>query len=479
MKRRIILLIVLLFSVTVSAEAAGKLYLNSNTTYINEEQVYSDGAYATDTYTTTLLHFDGNLTDSGDGSTWTLGGNAATSTQNMFGSGSLSFGDATQDYLWSPDSDSWAFGDDDFTIDFWTYRKTGTNGDTYFMQLYPADRYINCYTSGSTSPIFEFAVDFEAEAPRVVLTDTAVMPNYKWTHTAIVRHDDTFMLFRDGIMVASQISTYTMPDMTGDRFLGSPYGNSLNGYMDEFRVSKGIARWTEDFTPPEHNLVCLMHFDQNAYEEVRGENWSVTGAVATTTAKFGSGSYYFDGSDYILSPAASGMWDFGGGDYTVELWVWVDPSSAGTFRPILTFNYGGVNDQYMVVENNLNSYQWRVQPITTADTSLPTGQWVHLAATRENDRIRMFQNGQLVGDVTATGDENWSTGQVMIGAGGGSYWFKGYIDELRIIQGKAVYTEAFTPPSTAPTTTIITPVEAPAKVYLSEYTVPQAVLYMK
>ena len=91
----------------------------------------------------------------------------------------------------------------------------------------------------------------------------------------------------------------------------------------------------------------------------------------------------------------------------------------------------------------------------------------------------MFQNGQLVGDVTATGDENWSTGQVMIGAGGGSYWFKGYIDELRIIQGKAVYTEAFTPPSTAPTTTIITPVEAPAKVYLSEYTVPQAVLYMK
>ncbi|MFB3887681.1 MAG: LamG-like jellyroll fold domain-containing protein [Thermodesulfobacteriota bacterium] len=76
-----------------------------------------------------------------------------------------------------------------------------------------------------------------------------------WYHIALVRTGNTFKIFRNGVQIGSD---YTDTDGVGNLAAGAMIGRfrqgsptyDLNGRLDEFRVSKGIARWTSNFTPP-------------------------------------------------------------------------------------------------------------------------------------------------------------------------------------------------------------------------------------
>ncbi|HED05973.1 MAG TPA: hypothetical protein ENI61_04750, partial [Ignavibacteria bacterium] len=54
------------------------------------------------------------------------------------------------------------------------------------------------------------------------------------------------------LMVTNAIGSQTLPDYNTLLHIGdnTMYGHLLNGQTDEFRISKGIARWTSNFTPP-------------------------------------------------------------------------------------------------------------------------------------------------------------------------------------------------------------------------------------
>ena len=70
-----------------------------------------------------------------------------------------------------------------------------------------------------------------------------------WSHVAIVRSGNTIYLFINGILAESEAFTYSI-DATGEyRFGRNGTDNSDGtGYFDEIRISKGVARWTSDFT---------------------------------------------------------------------------------------------------------------------------------------------------------------------------------------------------------------------------------------
>jgi hypothetical protein len=173
------------------------------------------------------------------------------SSQSVFGGSSLRF-DGAGDYLSIPDSPDWAFGSGNFTIDFWV-RFVAIN-DTFLLSQWvgPANQSWMIRFNG-TSIFMGHCGDgtnafYGVQSAWVPVVDT-------WYHVAVVRFAaDSYKVYVNGAGLAqnpalSGIGSFfdaNAPLLIG----GLASGFWLNGWMDEIRISKGIARWTANFTPP-------------------------------------------------------------------------------------------------------------------------------------------------------------------------------------------------------------------------------------
>jgi len=212
-----------------------------------------------DSYTKLLIHSDaadGNATfpdRSGSGHTITVNGNTHHEVdQKKFNRTSIHF-DGTGDYLSVPDSADWDFGSGDFTIDFWLRRTRSGAVERFFGQSDSGG------SSRSLDALFQADDTFrtifaKSGGGTVTATTTATITDTNWHHVAIVRNGNTLTQYIDGTAdgtgdvtgetIANSSTIFTVGGLglfTSQHFLG---------YIDEFRVSKGIARWTADFTPP-------------------------------------------------------------------------------------------------------------------------------------------------------------------------------------------------------------------------------------
>ncbi len=72
-----------------------------------------------------------------------------------------------------------------------------------------------------------------------------------WHHIAITHQDRIMKFYRDGILQTTlSTSGYNFWDNGSAVMLGGATYGSSYCFFDEFRLSKGIVRWTENFTPP-------------------------------------------------------------------------------------------------------------------------------------------------------------------------------------------------------------------------------------
>jgi hypothetical protein len=86
--------------------------------------------------------------------------------------------------------------------------------------------------------------------------------------------------------------------------------------------------------------------------------------------------------------------------------------------------------------------------ITATSTTIVVNQWQHIALTRSSNTICMFVNGVLDATTATRPGTYYSSGAMRIGASGVNENFTGYISNMRILKGTALYTTAFTPPTT-------------------------------
>lgn len=205
-----------------------------------------------------VLHCDGTdasttFTDSSSSArTVTAVGNAQIDTaQFKFGTASGLF-DGTGDFLTVPNHADFDFGSGDFTIDFWI-RPHVTN-----VQMIPMGKRAN---SGVVAP---FAFYFPAANPlgfysssngsSFDIANNRSCGNWSadtWVHIAVVRSGSTWYTFNAGTQISTWSSSATVMVNTDLLRIGADSdGFGVNGWMDEIRVSKGVARWTADFTPP-------------------------------------------------------------------------------------------------------------------------------------------------------------------------------------------------------------------------------------
>jgi hypothetical protein len=198
------------------------------------------------TNTATLLNFtNAGIYDGTMKNDLETAGNAQISTAVVkYGSGSMYF-DGSGDYLRPNSGNIFNFGTGDFTVEFWLYLNATT-----------AQTFIDC-RPGSAGDYILFDYD---PTLRLYVGSTTVLSGKslstgQWYHIALARSGSTVKYFVNGVQEASATMTTNLLSASNP-YIGSNYvpGAYLNGYIDDLRITKGIARYITNFTPP---LVAL------------------------------------------------------------------------------------------------------------------------------------------------------------------------------------------------------------------------------
>jgi hypothetical protein len=186
-------------------------------------------------------------------------------------------------------------------------------------------------------------------------------------------------------------------------------------------------------------------------------------AVAANTSYSTStngGSGYFDGNgNYLGLPITSAL-QFGNGDFTIEAWVYTTSTATqciivgqsdllSVAASSWVFYIGGVISSDVYVGGT--SYTV-TSPVPTINT------WAHVAFVRNGTSVKSYLNGTQVGSTTLPAGATVNNGSTLyapsVGALGTNFRaFSGFISNLRVVKGTAVYTGNFTPP-TSPVTAI-------------------------
>lgn len=196
----------------------------------------------------------------------------------------------------------------------------------------------------------------------------------------------------------------------------------------------------------------LLHGDgagsSTEITDARGHGVTARGGVQIDTgwSRFGGGSIRFDGTSGYLDLGTSPDWAFGTGDFTVDLWASFD--RAGGTQHIIGLHTSGVYTEWSLVlqGTKLNVYINGVVPISHTWTPVP-GQWHHLALTRSQGTLRLFVDGQLVQSVPHTTQIANGRALTVGAANNPSLWFGGSLDEIHLVQGRALWTGSFTLPT--------------------------------
>lgn len=438
-----------------------------------------------DTYTVLNLHCDGtngstSFPDSSlsNHSVTAVGNTQVTTSIYKFATGSC-YQDGSGDYLYTGASQDFNFETQDFTIDLWVRFSSTTGFRTLYYQYSP-DNYV-VFTKRDTQKLHFYAVSGGSVTCNYIMTNAwAGITTGVFYHLAVVRNGSNLAIYINGtaqtLTTTIAFSSVPMPYSSGNLIIGGDGSTEyFVGYIDEYRVSKGIARWTSNFSVPTSaysydtnlpddgidsynklNLHCDGINGSTSFldSSLSNHNMSAGGdaQVNTSQKRFGTGSCYLDGNDY-LSTGDSSDWNFGTGDFTLELWArFLSTSGIRTF-----FYQYAVNDYwYFRLESDgklrilgRTSSSDICDYITTSAVPIVNNLWYHLAVVRNGTNIYIFLNGVslalTVNTAVSTNSFPDSSGDLIIGKSGSADtdYFYGYMDEVRISKGIARWTSGF------------------------------------
>lgn len=448
-------------------------------------------AVTTDTYfnlVTLLLPGNGTngaqnntfLDSSTNAFTITRAGNTTQGTFSPFSqTGWSNYFDGSGDNLSVADNAAFEFGSGSFTIELWfNLGASGTNAlVTKNRSGTGADGGLGIDVSTTTIRVY---IDGNAGTTLVSNVSTTISLN-TWYHLAVVRSvsgGTNNYIFLNGVQVGTSTTSTAFADngqplrIGTDNLSGANY-NQLTGYISNLRIVKGTAVYTSAFTPSTTPLTAIsgtslltcqsnrfVDNSSNAFAITVNGNTSVQAfspldpSTAYSTSTVG-GSGYFDGSGDSLTYTSTVA--TGSGDFTLEVWVYLlaTPSINGW---VYGYRSGNNISGYLFISNtNLPVFAGDTTTYLTSNTALTLNSWNHIAVVRQglaSGNLKMYLNGIEVASVGTSNNFSY-TGTQYIGAtnGGNPYNINGYISNLRIVPGTAVYTAAFTPP-TAPLTAI-------------------------
>ena len=169
----------------------------------------------------------------------TVGNAQISTTPSKFGGSSMYF-DGNGDYLQLPSSPVFAMGGGNWTVEMWLY----PNSVATLQAL---------LSFGSTAWRFflnNSGLWFLNSSTSIVQTAQSIVSTGQWYHVAVCKAGSSVRIFLNGTQVGgtgTDNNTYA----AAIAYIGSEStGSYLNGYIDDLRITKGVARYTANFNVP-------------------------------------------------------------------------------------------------------------------------------------------------------------------------------------------------------------------------------------
>ena len=413
--------------------------------------------------TCNLPYLQSGLTAHGDVSPVAAGPYDYAGYSESLHGGSIVFGNADGNSLSMTGSADFQL-DADFTLESWV--NITDNGKWQPLAMWGNGHYKAIRIAGRNTSITEINIEYPNSY--VFVTHPTPVHGTGWHHIAIVRSGSTITLYVDGV-AGNTVTLSNTIGTTEDFKVGYHTTGGGNHWVDgsfaDYRLVKGTAVYTEDFTPPTAPLeavtgTSLLLSGNNA--AIRDESQSVESisvfgnTTVADSSPYGTGkSMSFDGNgDYLSIDLGDNLID-SNTPFTVEFWMYPENISN---RGILHFtNNPGTLEATLYISGagNLSWFDSRVGSAAAGDITpnsgggITTNEWHHIALTRQSDNyVKIYVDGQLYNVSSSVWDLGLSR-YLEVGRYANTAYFDGYVSDLRIIEGTAIYTENFSVP-TAP-----------------------------
>ena len=360
---------------------------------------------------------------------------------NFYG-GSAKFTSASSQYLTVNASSDFDFGTNNWTMEAYVYMNSTSSGMSltdYSGQSSSTAPYGQWYFGSSGGFMWYH------NGTNYAQTTASKVPATKWLHVALVKNSGTLYHYLDGVLQASQAHSETNTGKSDYNFLIGQQGSSSywNGYIQDFRIYKGLAKYTSNFIPASTDPDILPDTPSGV---------SYTSNLTQIT----DGAVAFDGTGDYLTVSKTNAWPTGTQDATIEFFLYRNGSGSSVTLFGKDYSGAGLSCFYLTSSNVLYFYDNNIA--TTGGNgiggvSIAQSKWYHIALTRSGSSLRLFLDGQLI-DSNLSASGNWydsgSISYVMIGAREnpiGNQSHNGFISNSHVVFDTALYTSNFTPPT--------------------------------
>lgn len=292
-----------------------------------------------------------------------------------------------------------------------------------------------------------------------------------WHHIALVRSTGTLRCFYNGMSSPTSIAfTSNLSNTTYNLHIGYV---DYKGYIDDFHITKGRALyWTDNFVPPfpiQSNASTVLLLNPTN----RGRCMVDKGPLRKNIFSFGTmdwtPNYWPDsiqtfgtlfatgGIRYARTSTLTNNLRLRQSSFTIE-WFY-NSQNPDTDRP-WSLNYYPPGPQSIDTYFDCAFFNGGQTWSIGWDNSFPPNNslagtlirnsrsnWNHYAITREISTVRMFQNGVLLASTTNSYDFNPASSFWCVGGQFQQYGMNGWITNFHIVNGQALYTSSFVPPS--------------------------------
>ena len=405
----------------------------------------------------------------------TRNGNTTQGSFSPYGSNWSNYFDGSGDFLSIANNTALQWSTGDFCVEMWINPPNVSGSKT-----------IICKGTNNTGT---FELDVQANKIEMytnvfVFTSSAsIVPNV-WTHVAVTRSGTTLRLFINGVLDTT-VSSYSYDfNNTGTFYIGvfgNGGSNQYSGYLSNVRCVKGSAVYTSAFTPSTTPLTAitntqLLTCQSNRFIDNSTNAFAITVTGDTSVQRFNpfgtataystsviGGSGYFDGSGDYLQTGTSTALSLGTGDFTIEGWFYAAaaPSYWTTVISLalstsagheIRVGYGGLASTGLfgfLYPNSSNNNDL----FATVSSNPSLNAWYHFALVRNGTNMVLYLNGTSAATASSVGfNHDGTTAYIGANPYPDPKW-NGYISNVRVVKGTAVYTSSFTPP-TAPLTAI-------------------------
>jgi len=352
-----------------------------------------------------------------------------------------------------------------WTIEFWVYYdasdvgagivsaiNAGSGVDGIYM-LNASDFYIT--VNGSS-----WGMSFQADSH---------LTRYSWHHIAVTWDSSTYTVWIDGVSRSTLSSTSAVSFSSQTIGVGATSSGTsqFGGYISDYNITTGSAKYTSAFTPPTSpvgntNADLYLPMDNAGIFDKAGNNrFTLYGKnTSTTQTKYGATSVSFISDSAGMQIEYQPWMNSINGDFTWEAWVYLTSGDGGTLWSFgydtdnrFDFGWQGTGGIRLLIKSGGTG-----SSIFSSSDAVSSYQntWAHIALVRSGDTYTLYMNGTSstsgTSSLTIPMDtvDGWQFGGREFNAdyGGGtlSDAFDGYMDNIQFVS-EAKYTSNFTAPT--------------------------------